>query len=394
MARLKDKMSETHSIDEALVLTSLQKILDSETFSRSERLRAFLDYVVRKEREGLAHQLKGYSIGVDVFARNESFDPGGDPLVRVQAGKLRKLLRQYYETEGSDDAIRIEIPVGGYVPVYAPQSQPTATTAAPDMPADAGIPSAAIAASAPPSFWSRFRLASTGLLALTVLNITALGLHATSRYLIPAGTADSAGPAGFTRTASALPRIAIRNDFGSSALAASLADSMRIALGQLAFVELVEDFDRANRIARQPDTLDFTLSIARSEQPGQLNVQLRHNASGDIFHEESIPEADLHLVSERTFAASAFAGRRLSMNGQLYAFADQNALSSNLMRCLTATNEYRLHKSRQTFETAWSCQSQLIPAKEPDRLVSEPHHLISMAREAEADLERRNRAGA
>ncbi len=390
-------MTEPHHMDDALVLTSLQKVLDSETFSRSERLRAFLDYVVRKEREGLAHQLKGYSIGVDVFARNESFDPGGDPLVRVQAGKLRKLLRQYYEAEGVDDAIRIEIAVGGYVPTYLPQHQPSPeseTAASAPVPADI-IPSAAvIAASASPSLWSRFRLASTGLLALTVLNITALGLHATSRYLIPGDASGVNGPAGFTRTASALPRIAIRNDFGSSALAASLADSMRIALGQLAFVELVEDFDRANRIARQPDNLDFTLSIARSEAPGLLNVQLRHNATGDIFHEESIPEADLHLVSERTFAASAFAGRRLSMNGQLYAFADQNELSSNLMRCLTATNEYRLHKSRQTFETAWSCQSQLIPAKEPDRLVSEPHHLISMAREAEADRERSNRIGA
>ena len=388
-------MTDARTADGALVMTSLQKILESETFSRSERLRTFLNYVVRKEQEGLAHQLKGYSIGVDVFARNESFDPGGDPLVRVQAGKLRKLLRQYYETEGADDALRIEIPVGGYVPAYTfqtPGEAATDETASPSYGAGKDAPPVVIAATAAPSsFWSRFRLASTGLLALTVLNITALGLHATSRYLVPATDGAGAEVAGLTRDASALPRIAIRNDVGHSPLAASLADSFRVALGQLAFVELVEDFDRANRIARQNDALDFTLSIDRSEKPGHLDVRLMHNASGEVFHTEGVPEADLHLVSERTFAASTFAGRRLSMNGQLYAFANKNDHSSSLMSCLAAMNEYKLHKSRQTFDTAWSCQSALVPSNEPDRLLSEPHHLISLAREAEADAQERNR---
>ncbi len=387
-------MTDARTADGALVMTSLQKILESETFSRSERLRTFLNYVVRKEQEGLAHQLKGYSIGVDVFARNESFDPGGDPLVRVQAGKLRKLLRQYYETEGADDLLRIEIPVGGYVPAYAlqaPAAEPVEETPAPMREDDALPAPAVIAAAAQPSFWSRFRLASTGLLALTVLNITALGLHATSRYLVPAADGSGAEVAGLTRDASALPRIAIRNDFGHSALAASLADSFRVALGQLAFVELVEDFDRANRIARQSDALDFTLSIDKGGKPGHLDVQLTHNASGEIFHTESVPESGLHLVSERTFAASTFAGRRLSMNGQLYAFANSNDHSSSLMNCLTAMNEYKLHKSRQTFDAAWRCQSALVPSNEPDRLLSEPHHLISLAREAEADAQERNR---
>lgn len=387
-------MTDVRTADDALVMTSLRKILESGTFSRSERLRTFLDYVVRKEQEGLAHQLKGYSIGVDVFARNESFDPGGDPLVRVQAGKLRKLLRQYYETEGADDALRIEIPVGGYVPAYTlrmPDENGADETDASAAAEDALPAPAIIAASAAtPSFWNRFRLASTGLLALTVLNITALGLHATSRYLVPAG---GAGPevAGLARNASALPRIAIRNDVGHSPLAASLADSFRVALGQLAFVDLVEDFDRANRIARQDDRLDFTLSVDRSDKPGHLDVRLMHNASGEVFHTEAIPEAGLHLVSERTFAASTFAGRRLSMNGQLYAFANSNAYSSSLMTCLTAMNEYKLHKSRKTFDAAWSCQSALLPDNEPDRLLSEPHHLISLAREAEADAQERKR---
>ena len=64
----------------------------SDTFARSERLRSFLSYIVENELSGKAAQLKGYSIGIDVFSRAPGFDAGNDPLVRVQAGKLRKLL--------------------------------------------------------------------------------------------------------------------------------------------------------------------------------------------------------------------------------------------------------------------------------------------------------------
>ena len=91
---------------------ALRRILESKAFARSERLRAFLAYVVEKEMAGEGHQLKGYSIAIDVFDRPQAFNADSDPLVRVHAGKLRKLLKAFYEGDGADDEWRIAIPKG------------------------------------------------------------------------------------------------------------------------------------------------------------------------------------------------------------------------------------------------------------------------------------------
>jgi TolB-like protein len=63
-------------------------------------------------------RLKEYLIGVSVFDRGEAFNPGADPIVRVQARRLRAKLNFYYETEGRADAVQIDLPCGGYVPVF------------------------------------------------------------------------------------------------------------------------------------------------------------------------------------------------------------------------------------------------------------------------------------
>lgn len=100
------------------MLDALDKILASETFSRSERARKLLRYLVEQERAGEADRLKGFAIAVDVFGRDADFDSSADAVVRVQARRLRDLLKQYSETEGANDPLRIVIPRGSYVPAY------------------------------------------------------------------------------------------------------------------------------------------------------------------------------------------------------------------------------------------------------------------------------------
>jgi TolB-like protein len=92
----------------------LEAIFASEEFAAAPKMRSLLRYLVDATQAGDAERLKGYAIGVDVFERGVAFDPGTDPIVRVQAGRLRKLLETYYLTTGKDDPIRIEIPKGGY----------------------------------------------------------------------------------------------------------------------------------------------------------------------------------------------------------------------------------------------------------------------------------------
>lgn len=92
----------------------LDKILANSIFSQAERQQRFLRYVVTETLAGRAEKLKGYTIGVEVFDREPSFDPAVDAIVRVEAARLRAKLREYYDVEGRTDPVRFELPKGNY----------------------------------------------------------------------------------------------------------------------------------------------------------------------------------------------------------------------------------------------------------------------------------------
>jgi adenylate cyclase len=92
----------------------LDKVLASPMFAQAERQQRFLRYVVSETLVGRADMLKGYTIGVEVFDRELSFDPAVDAIVRVEASRLRGKLREYYDDEGRTDTVRFELPKGNY----------------------------------------------------------------------------------------------------------------------------------------------------------------------------------------------------------------------------------------------------------------------------------------
>jgi serine/threonine-protein kinase len=96
----------------------LSRIESSPGFSRSERLVRFLRYIAGETLDGRSDRLKEYTIAIEVFGRPETYDPQVDSLVRVQASLLRDRLAKYYENEGRDEPIRIEVPKGRYEPVF------------------------------------------------------------------------------------------------------------------------------------------------------------------------------------------------------------------------------------------------------------------------------------
>lgn len=105
--------------DRPAVQAALERVLASTCFELAERHKRFLRFIVEETLEGRGARLKGYTIGLSVFDRPADFDSQSDPLVRVEAGRLRNRLAQYYSAEGSDDPIRIEIPKGGYQPEFS-----------------------------------------------------------------------------------------------------------------------------------------------------------------------------------------------------------------------------------------------------------------------------------
>jgi hypothetical protein len=128
------------------VKSELELILQSQAFKRSERHARFLRFVCDATLSGEASQLNEYRIAHQVFGRGSDYSPGEDSVVRRQAYTLRQKLQEYYGTEGRNDAVRIEIPIGRYVPTFKFPDLPTLpATASPvvepvDEPSPAPVP--------------------------------------------------------------------------------------------------------------------------------------------------------------------------------------------------------------------------------------------------------------
>jgi len=100
------------------VRASLERILASPDFGASARATEFLRYIVEETLAGRSERIKAFSVAQEVFGRDDTFDAQGDPVVRIEAGRLRRKLEHYYLLSGKSDPVVIEVPKGGYVPTF------------------------------------------------------------------------------------------------------------------------------------------------------------------------------------------------------------------------------------------------------------------------------------
>jgi hypothetical protein len=123
-------------IDNSAILQELDNILASPPFRNSSRSKQFLSYVVQHRLDGHDELLKERSIGADLFHRPADYATGDDPVVRVQAGEVRRRLEQYYHEFSKDCEVRIDLPVGTYVPEFhhAPAELPVETAPSQSLP--------------------------------------------------------------------------------------------------------------------------------------------------------------------------------------------------------------------------------------------------------------------
>ena len=112
-----------------IVRSQMEKILSSPAFVRNRRLSAFLRFVIEQELSGRRDLIKESIVGVEVFGRRPDYDVRHDSVVRTEAGKLRIRLEKYYAAEGTADPLVIELPKGGYAPVFREQRKTLETTA-------------------------------------------------------------------------------------------------------------------------------------------------------------------------------------------------------------------------------------------------------------------------
>lgn len=153
-------------IAKSAVLAQLDRILSSAVFRNSKRHSSLLRFLVEKTLEGEAAHIKERVLGVEVFGRPADYDNYSDPVVRISAGEIRKRIAQYYHELGHESEVRIELPLGSYVPEFLkpalPAEKPPAM-AKPDLsPAN---PSTA----AKPQVWLRPVLLASAFLFISIL---------------------------------------------------------------------------------------------------------------------------------------------------------------------------------------------------------------------------------
>src|SRR5215510_6362190 len=140
-----------------MVRRQLERIVESPVFNKSARLTAFLRFVVEQTLTGQGDNLKEQVLALELYGRGAAFDSGPDPIVRVDARRLRDKLREYYAGALADPIV-ISLPKGSYVPVFeqgdaarlmiAPAPEATVSARNPRMPVWAAVGLAAVAIAA------------------------------------------------------------------------------------------------------------------------------------------------------------------------------------------------------------------------------------------------------
>ena len=125
---------ERRELPDSIVRAQLERILASEVFSRSLQLRRFLSFIVEQRLAGQGHSLKESVLAHELYGKGTDFDGGADPVVRVDARRLRDKLREYYE--GRSDPVVISLPKGSYAPVFEANSASPTHAAPPVVPSE------------------------------------------------------------------------------------------------------------------------------------------------------------------------------------------------------------------------------------------------------------------
>jgi tetratricopeptide (TPR) repeat protein len=336
------------------VSAALGRVLDWPEIARSAQLAGFLDYIVQRTLSGGAASIKAYSIAVDVLGRSADFDPQADPIVRVQARRLRSLLKQYYATEGAAETVRIDLPTGRYIPEFVRLSP----SLLPEMelqesPAVRRGVGAVVAAGLRrlPSSWP-ILAQLTGLASLVALAVTLWGHY----------NQDAAMPIADPIEAPVLVVTELQSLTGAEAGHSRVAG---LAVELVTDLDKFEAFDvRYGGTAEQ--AADYVLSgiVRREEQGLQYSAILTEVASNDVIWNKAIvvgaaEAADPDLLNSVSGQLSRTLG---SPRGPLHQRVRELLLTTpslagreTLYLCRVLFDLYRERSNRASADRARSC---------------------------------------
>ncbi|MGB3418632.1 MAG: hypothetical protein WBA36_18310 [Mesorhizobium sp.] len=345
------------------VRATLERLLASETFGRSERARELLRYLVERQLAGEADRLKGFAIAVDVFGKNAGFDSSTDAVVRVQAGRLRELLNQYFATEGASDPVRIAIPRGSYVPTY--EANEPASTA----PEEEGEPAVAAVAPPPPKRRAAARPAIArqlrffwGAIAVVIAMLGALlvrqGVLSPPDGIEAAAVETAVATSSIARTNSSVDLPAVYVDADARG-----PDAERVVI---ALRTGLSGFDTVDFIGRAADgqplsasRTSFVFRVIPGSSDGDILLELQNMATGRVLLSRRL-SAETLASSKLDDRIAGILTASVPASGAIYNYIEQGNLQAGLTQCLLLDEKYYLDQNARTHKTAYRCVESLI----------------------------------
>ncbi|MBA1144336.1 tetratricopeptide repeat protein [Mesorhizobium neociceri] len=382
------------------VRETLERLLASETFGRSERARKLLRYLVEREQAGEADRLKGFSIAMDVFGKDGDFDSSTDAVVRVQAGRLRELLQHYFANEGVAEPVRIAIPRGGYVPSYELNAirlpvgqEPVALAQAvaalpgsPDQAAPAALPATASVVTEPGPSLARHLQFFWVAMTLVILMLGVLILRQGSGALLassdPAAAVETAGATSSiaSPTMEALPLVYIAVK-ATGPEAGRVAASLRAGLAGFDTIDFIGR-DADSKRDPSTDPTSFVFDVLPGPMAGDVTLELQSVATGRVLLSRNLTAGDTAPGAVEDRIATILSST-IPAAGPLYSYIEQNGIQTGLTRCLILNDRYYLDQSTKTHEAAYRCLENLASQGAKSSLVYS--ELASLHLEAATD---------
>jgi adenylate cyclase len=347
------------------VRVELERILASRCFQQAGRASHFLRFVVDQTLAGSGQRLKGYTIGVEVFGRPADFDAQSDALVRVEAGRLRRRLVEYYASEGLTDPVRIELPRGSYaVECHLVEAAAPAPLA---LPAPAHEPRALP--------WRHIAAA------LAVLLFVAGGVIAWQQLRLAA--ADRAFDLlGEEPQRTELPRLVVvpfenlSSDGALDMLAASMTEEIMLRLDELDVFVIASQarWYGASREKRVDSAAGggylFTGSVRGSMAEARVAVRLIETGTGmqlwTASYDKSLaPDQVQELQEQVARDVTAIAAPYGAIFEAELARARRSVHEPKLRDCLATYYDYRRGKEQGVLEDALQC-FEAVAARQPD----------------------------
>lgn len=352
-------------ITAAEVMLQLDRIVRNQQFERADRSKAILSFVVAEMLAGRSDRIKAYTIATLVLNRDADFDPQVNPIVRMEAGQLRRRLDRYYATDGAEDDLVITVPKGGYVPSFSRRRLKPDDVSDGKMTPSRQPGASALRRRIVAHLFSGVstRLASIGILAAVLAaGVTMLMVNG------PAKTAET-----WSRD---IPRVLVipflsTDRVAEADIAAGLHEEIRHYLLRYDMVQLAADTQAGN--SGQPGSyLVLSGTVRSSEGRTRVAIRLADPVTDTLAWSDAIEhqEAGEPMFNIQGMLAAQVAAATAAPYGGVsqVTFSPElpAQLENGVYTCRFLAFKYRLTTSRQVLRQAQDCLERYRTA-EPDR---------------------------